>query len=131
MTLLNKVVTRLKEQEIKLKYSKLEGDKWHITVFADASKGNLGNKVKSTVAYLIFLSDGYQINKKKKCNILAWQSKKARRDWGDAMIKVEAFTDCMDVYNAMAVKNKPNTAQQKGDQLSSLDVAAVSAGGHD
>ena len=31
----------------------------------------------------------------------------------------------MDVYNAVAMKNKPNTAQQKGDQLSSLDVAAV------
>ena len=132
VTLLNKVVTRFKEQEIKLKYSKLEGDKWHITVFADASKGNLGNKVESTVAYLIFLSDGYQVNKKKKCNILAWQSKKARRvcvstydaeamalnmgiqagivmkqhlkeimNWGDPMIKVEAFTDCMDVYNAV------------------------------
>ena len=156
VTLANKVVTRLKMQEVRLKYSKLRGDKWHITVFADASKGNMGNKVESTIAYLILLSDGYDKHKKKKCNVLTWQSRKARRvcvstydaeamalnmgiqagivmkshikeimHWGDEMIKVEAFTDCMDVYNAVAIKNKPDKPLQKGDQLSSLDIAAV------
>ena len=156
VTLANKVVTRLKMQEVRLKYSKLRGDKWHITVFADASKGNMGNRVESTVAYLIMLSDGYDKHKKSKCNILTWQSRKARRvcvstfdaeamalnmgiqagiimkahikeimHWGDQMIKVEAFTDCMDVYNAVAIKNKPDKPLLKGDQLSSLDIAAV------
>ena len=66
-----------------------------------------------------------------QAGIVMKQHLKEIMNWGDAMIKVEAFMDCMDVYNAVAMKNKPNTAQQKGDQLSSLDVAAVSAGGHD
>ena len=156
MRKINKVVSRLKLQEVRLKYSKLRGDKWYITVFADASKGNMGNRVESTIAYLILLSDGYDKHKTKKCNVLTWQSRKARRvcvstydaeamalnmgiqagivmkthikeimNWGDEMIKVEAFTDCMDVYNAVAIKNKPDKPLQKGDQLSSLDIAAV------
>ena len=79
VTLANKVATRLKNQVVRLKYGKLEGDKWHLTVFADASRGNLGNKIESTVAYIIFLSDGYKKNQKNKCCVLAWSAKKAKR----------------------------------------------------
>ena len=157
VTLANKVVSRLKGQEIRIKYGKLEGDKWTITVFADASKGNLGNKVDSTIAYLVFLSDGYQKHKKNKCCLLSWDCKKARRvctstldaeamalnmgiqagivmkshikeimNWDDEMIRVEAFTDCLDLYKSVVERNKAvNSATQKGDQLSSLDIAAV------
>ena len=152
VTLINKVVARIKRMELKIKFSKLEGDRWTLTVFADASKGNLG-KTGSTVAYLILLSDGYNKGEPlRKCNLLTWKSSKAKRvvvstydaeamalnmgiqgalvikshlneimNWKEDVIDVEAFTDCKDVYNAV-VANKP---YPKGDQLASLDVAAV------
>ena len=152
VSLINKVVAKIKRQEVKLKFSKLEKDKWTLTVFADASKGNIG-KTESTVAYLILLSDGYNKGEpKEKCNLLTWKSSKAKRvvvstydaeamalnlgiqsalviknhideimNWEEEAVEVEAFTDCKDVYNAV-VANKP---YPKGDQLASLDVAAV------
>ena len=153
VTLINKVVAKIKRQEVKLKFNKLDSDRWTLTVFADASKGNLGSKTESTIAYLIFLSDGYNKGEPlRRCNLLAWKSQKARRvvvstydaeamalnmgiqgalviknhineimNWEEDVIDVEAFTDCNDVYNAV-VANKP---YPKGDQLASLDVAAV------
>ena len=160
VSLINKVVTRVRNNEIKLKYGKLEGDKWYITVFADVSKGNLSaDKSESAIAYIVMLSDGYKKNGRKvKCCLLSWASRKAKRvvastfdaealalntglqaglvmkahlveimNWTDDMVKVESFTDCNDVYQAVVKDNKPgtvNSARMK-DQLSCLDIAAV------
>ena len=159
VTTINKIVTRVKNNELKLKYGKLEGDKWYVTVFADASKGNLTpDKTESAIAYVIMLTDGYKAGPKpRKCCVLAWTSRKARRviqstfdsealalntaiqaglvmkahlleimNWDKEMIKVEAYTDCNDVYQAVVVNNKPyKPAFKKGDSLAQLDVAAI------
>mgnify|MGYP001297108246 FL=1 len=157
VALINKLVNRVKNLEVEIKYSKLQGDQWYVTVFADASKGNLSaDKSESAIAYIVFLSDGYRENQKRKCCLLTWSARKAKRvvtstydaealalntgvqagivmkthlkeimNWKDEMIKIEAFTDCNDVYKSVVLNNKPEKPNQKGDQLSSLDVAAV------
>ena len=42
-------------------------------MFIDASVRNLENKKESTLAYLIFLSEGYEEGKEKKCCVLTWK----------------------------------------------------------
>ena len=46
-------------------------------------------------------------------------------NWNDDMLKIEAYTDCNDVYKSVVLKNKPEKPNQKWNQLSSLDMAAV------
>ena len=42
-------------------------------------------------------------------------------NWKEDLVKVEAFTDCRDVYEALM----GTKATKKGDQLSCIDVSAV------
>ena len=75
---INKVVTAVNSRDVELKYSKLEQDKWHISVFSDASLRGLPGKIQSAMGYLVFLSDGYIPNKQTKCCILQWKSCKVK-----------------------------------------------------
>ena len=59
----NKVVTTVNSREVHMKYSKLEKDKWYITVFSDASLRGLHGKIQSAMGYLVFLSEGYEPNR--------------------------------------------------------------------
>ena len=104
VSLINKVVAKIKRQEVKLKFSKLENDKWTLTVFADASKGNIG-KTESTVAYLILLSDGYNKGEpKEKCNLLTWKSSKAKRVVVSTY-DAEAMALNLGIQSALVIKN--------------------------
>ena len=64
---------------VELKYSKLEQDKWTLSVFSDASLRGLPGKINSAMGYLVFLSDGYIPNKRTKCCILQWKACKVKR----------------------------------------------------
>ena len=79
ISLINKTVTAIKSRNVEIRYGKLEGDTWYITVFSDASLRGLLGKVHSAMGYLIFLSDGYVPNESSKCCILAWKSWKVKR----------------------------------------------------
>ena len=47
-------------------------------------------------------------------------------NWTEDMVRVEGYTDCNDVYQAIVKNNKPEKGvHAKGDQLSCLDIAAV------
>ena len=79
VNLVNKTVTAVNSRKIEIKYGKLEGDCWYLTVFSDASLRGLSGKVHSAMGYLIFLSDGYTPNQNSKCCILTWKSCKVKR----------------------------------------------------
>ena len=149
---INKVVTAVNSRDVELKYSKLEQDKWHISVFSDASLRGLPGKIQSAMGYLVFLSDGYIPNKQTKCCILQWKSCKVKRvvtstydaetialelgleealiikdqimkmtGFGEELIKVEAFVDCRDTFEAiMSNKQFP-----KGSRLAIIEVAKI------
>ena len=68
----NKIISKVKSNNLKLQYQKLQGD-LKLVVYTDASFGNL-NDGGSQGAYLIFFvaSNGC-------CNLLSWQSKRLKR----------------------------------------------------
>ena len=77
---LNKMVKKVKDLPYSIKYPKLDGDIWFLTVFADASLKNLPpNKTGSAGGFIIFLSCGLKLGQRTKCCPLAWKSTKIKR----------------------------------------------------
>ena len=71
---LNKVIKKVKNQEVTLKFSKLiDLSTLAVECYSDASFGNLMNG-GSQGGYVIFITDQYS-----KRNVVSWQSKRIRR----------------------------------------------------
>ena len=114
----------------------------------------MSGKVNSAMGYLIFLSDGYNPNKKSKCCILTWKSCKIKRvvtstfdaetialelgleeaivikdqlikmtNLDAELIKIEAFVDCRDTYEAV-ISHKQDSEHQLADVLTKRGVAS-------
>ena len=79
ISMINKTLTAVNSRKVEIRYGKLEGDIWRITVFSDASLRGLSGKINSAMGYLIFLSDGYTPNEHSRCCILTWKSCKVKR----------------------------------------------------
>ena len=55
---INKVVPAVNGRNVELKHSKLEQDKWYISVFSGASLRGLPGKIQSAMGYIVsFLTD--------------------------------------------------------------------------
>ena len=79
INIVNKTVTAVNSRSVELRFRKLLGDCWYLTVFSDASLRGLSGKVHSAMGYLIFLSDGYLPNQSIRCCVLTWKSCKVKR----------------------------------------------------
>ena len=79
INIVNKTVTAVNSRSVELRFRKLQGDCWYLTVFSDASLRGLSGKVHSAMGYLIFLSDGYLPNQSIRCCVLTWKSCKVKR----------------------------------------------------
>ena len=79
ISMINKTVTMVNSRSVEIRYRKLEGDRWFLTVFSDASLRGLSGKVHSAMGYLIFLSEGYTPNRSSNCCVLTWISCKVKR----------------------------------------------------
>ena len=77
--MINKTVTMVNSRSVEIRYRKLEGDRWFLTVFTDASLRGLCGKLHSAMGYLIFLSEGYTPNRSSNCCVLTWKSCKVKR----------------------------------------------------
>ena len=75
----NKAIKVLKSTELPLRFVKLTGDTWYITVYSDASFKNLPDGVNSAMGYVILLSNGYEFNERSNCCVLAWKSVTIKR----------------------------------------------------
>ena len=105
ISLINKTVTAIKSRNVEIRYGKLEGDTWYITVFSDASLRGLSGKVHSAMGYLIFLSDGYVPNESSKCCILAWKSCKVKRV-GTSTYDAETISLELGLEEAIVIKDQ-------------------------
>ena len=76
---MNKMISQIKQNEVYLRYSKLPGKEWYITVFSDASLKGLPGKVHSAMGYIIMLSNGYNPGSRSKCCVLQWKAVKVSR----------------------------------------------------
>ena len=92
-------------------------NQWHQAAVIEAKEKEIAN-FKKHKAYE-WVNTGVQAGIGMKTHL------KEIMNWNDEMIKIEAYTDCNDVYKSVVLNNKPEKPNQKGDQLSSLDVAAV------
>ena len=112
--------------------SKLPGKRWYITVISHASLKSLpGDDERCVMAWLIYLSEGFTVGNRSKCNLLSWGCKKTQRvavstfeaetialnnalDEGieikkicqmtnipETLITLEAYTDCNDTAAAI------------------------------
>ena len=77
--LANKVVRDMKGIDVKLLYKKLKGSKWLISMFTDASLGNLPDGVSSAYGIIILMSNGYEPRAHGDCCVLSWKSAKVKR----------------------------------------------------
>ena len=77
---MNKMFLKLKQDSVKMKYQHLGAtDKLRLSVFSDASFGNLPDGESSGMGYLIFLSVGFTAGKSSPCSLLSWTACKVRR----------------------------------------------------
>ena len=76
----NAAVNAIKNNPYDLVMRKLETTKWKVSVFSDASHGNLPPDGTGTGGgYIIFLSNGYIKGEKNRCNVLTWKCAKLRK----------------------------------------------------
>lgn len=79
-----KMVNQVRNVPIKMKFNKLDGDQWYISVFSDASKNTLPDGESSAMGYMIFLTTGHVTGEVKNACPLYWRSTKIPRMIGSS-----------------------------------------------
>ena len=79
-----KVVNHLKNTPLKIKFNKLDGDEWFVSVYPDAAKNTLPDGESSAMGYIIFLSNGHVTGEVRKVCPLYWKSAKIPRIVGSS-----------------------------------------------
>ena len=82
--LVRKMVNCVKSTPIKLKFNKIDGDEWYISVFSDASKNTLPDGESSAMGYIIFLTSGHVAGEVKNAVPVYWRSAKIPRMVGSS-----------------------------------------------
>ena len=117
----NKAVTAVNSREVHMKYSKLEKDKWYITVFSDASLRGLPGKIQSAMGYLVFLSEGYEPNRESRCCMLTWKSCKVKRVV-TSTYDAETISLELGLEEALVIKNQLETMTGLGEDLIQIEA---------
>ena len=76
---LNKMIKQAKDDNFWIRFTKIPGHRWFLTVFVDASLGNLPGRMDSAYGFAIFLSQGYNPSEKRTACILEWHCSKIDR----------------------------------------------------
>ena len=76
---LNKMISQALNNNYWIKYSKIQGNRWFLTVFVDASLGALPNRTDSAYGFVIFLSEGYAPSERRTANVIDWHCGKIDR----------------------------------------------------
>ena len=79
-----KVVNQLKNTPLKVRFNKLDGDQWYISVYPDAAKNVLPDGESSAMGYIIFLSNGHVTGEVRKVCPLYWKAVKIPRIVGSS-----------------------------------------------
>ena len=76
---INKMVSQALSENYWIRYTKIKGNRWFLTVFVDASLGGLPGKCDSAYGYVIFLSEGFNPTERRTANVIDWQCGKIDR----------------------------------------------------
>ena len=79
-----KMVNTVRNIPLKLKFNKLDGDQWYISVFSDASKNTLPDGESSSMGYMIFVTTGHVTGEIKNSCPIYWKSAKIPRIIGSS-----------------------------------------------
>ena len=74
-----KMINHVRNEDLTMRFKRIGGERWFLTVFADASLGGLPDTVSSAFGYIILLSDGYSPGKRGNCCVLSWKANKLPR----------------------------------------------------
>ena len=80
-----KMINHVKNHPLKVRYNKLPGDEWFISVYTDAAKNLLPDGTSSAQGYMVFLTNGHQTNELGPACPLYWKSGKSSRIVGSTM----------------------------------------------
>ena len=75
----NQIITQLKINPYWIKFSKIPGSKWFVTVFVDASLKGLPDSIESAFGFIIMISAGYKPGERRKACVVTWKSGKVNR----------------------------------------------------
>ena len=73
------MIARAQNEDYWIRYTKIPGSRWFITVFVDASLGALPGKTDSAFGFAVFLSDGYNPKERRTAVPLSWHCAKIDR----------------------------------------------------
>ena len=76
---INKMVKQAFAENYWIRYTKIRGSRWFLTVFVDASLGGLPGKCDSAYGYVIFLSEGFNPTERRTANVIDWHCGKIDR----------------------------------------------------
>ena len=75
----NNMIKRAKEDNYSIRYSKINSNKWILSMFVDASLRGLPEKIESAYGWIVFLGEGYRSGDKNIAMPLDWASGKLNR----------------------------------------------------
>ena len=73
------MIKKATEDTYWIRYTKIPGSKWYISIFVDASLGALPGRTDSAFGFAVFLSDGYNPTERRTCAPLFWHCAKINR----------------------------------------------------
>ena len=79
-----KVANYIRNTPIKVKFNKLDGDEWYVSVYTDAAKNTLPDGQSSAMGYIIFLTNGHVTGELRKVCPLYWKSTRIPRMVGSS-----------------------------------------------
>ena len=80
-----KMINHVKNHPIKIRYNKLPGDEWYLSVYTDAAKNLLPDGASSAQGFIVFLTNGHRTNELAPACPLYWKSGKSPRIVGSTM----------------------------------------------
>ena len=76
---LNNMIKRAEEGMYSIRYTKIPGNKWVLSIFVDASLKGLPDKIESAFGWIIFLGGQYKAGEHGICMPIEWSSGKLNR----------------------------------------------------
>ena len=117
----NQMVTQLKSNPYWIRFTKIPGSKWFITVFVDASLKGLPESIESAFGYIILISGGYQIGERRKACVVTWKSGKVNRVV-TSTYEAEAIALTQAAEEALAVKRQIRALTEIPEDLIEVEV---------
>ena len=75
----NNMVKRAKKENFSIRFCKIPGNKWYLSMFVDASLKGLPDKIESAYGWIVFIGEGYQPGQHNVAMPLDWSSGKLHR----------------------------------------------------